>query len=290
MAFRTLVIDTHSKVEYSLEYLVFRTPNSVKRVLLDEVHTIIFQSTAISITTALLSELAKRKIKVLFCDEKKNPISELSPFYGAHNSSGRIFEQLSITNESKGNVWKRIVQEKIINQATSLARKQKIEASNQLKQYVLEVEEHDVTNREGHAAKVYFNNVFYQGFTRDDDSSLNLYLNYGYSILLSQFNRAIVSYGYLTQIGIHHKNEFNQFNFSCDLIEPFRYLVDDFVVNIAADDAEWKGKIIELLNKEVIIAGKKQTVVNAINIYCKSVFNALKSNNPDEIRFITNDY
>ena len=129
MAFRTLIIDTHSKVEYSLEYLVFRTPETIKRVLLDEVHTIIFQSTAISVTTSLLAELVKRKIKVIFCDEKKNPISELYSYYGAHNTSGRIFEQLSIKEESKGIIWKRIVEEKIKNQAISLRKKYKYDAS-----------------------------------------------------------------------------------------------------------------------------------------------------------------
>ena len=67
MAFRTLVIDTHCKLEYSLEYLVFKTVEDTKRILLDEVHTIIIQSTAVSLTTSLLSELVKRKIKVIFC-------------------------------------------------------------------------------------------------------------------------------------------------------------------------------------------------------------------------------
>lgn len=70
MAFRTVVVDTHSKLEYSLNYLVFRTPDSTKRVLLDEIHTLIVQSTAVSLTTSLIAELTKRKIKVIFCDEK----------------------------------------------------------------------------------------------------------------------------------------------------------------------------------------------------------------------------
>ena len=53
MAFRTVIIDTHSKLEYSLNYLVFRTAEEVKRVLLDEVQTIIVQSTAVSLTSSL---------------------------------------------------------------------------------------------------------------------------------------------------------------------------------------------------------------------------------------------
>ncbi len=38
---------------------------------------LIIESTAISLTTMLLSELTKHKIKVVFCDEKHNPQSEL---------------------------------------------------------------------------------------------------------------------------------------------------------------------------------------------------------------------
>ena len=64
-------------------------------------------------------------------------------------------------------------------------------------------------NREGHAAKVYFNSLFGKGFSRDDMSSVNAALNYGYGILLSNFNKEIVADGYLTQLGIKHINEYN---------------------------------------------------------------------------------
>ena len=106
--------------------------------------------------------------------------------------------------------------------------------------------------------------------------------------MLSQFNRAITSSGYLTQVGIHHKNEYNQFNLSCDLIEPFRFLIDDFVEQLN-ENGDWKEKIIEILNKEVEIDGKKQTVTNAINVYSQSVFNALENNDPSVIKFVKND-
>lgn len=178
MAFRTVIIDTHSKLEYSLNYLVFRTVESVKRVLLDEIQTLIIQSTAVSLTTSLLCELTKRKIKVVFCDEKSNPSSELIPIFGSHNSSGRLFEQLSWQQENKDLIWKRIVEEKIKNQAASLKRKGKFSEAKLLKEYQSNVEIGDATNREGHAAKVYFNNRFFPGFTRDLDCEINKYLNY----------------------------------------------------------------------------------------------------------------
>lgn len=288
MAFRTVVVDTHSKLEYSLNYLVFRTSDNVKRVLLDELHTLIIQSTAVSITSSLLSELVKRKIKVIFCDEKNNPISELTPLYGSHNSSGRIIEQISWLDEFKDIIWKRIVEEKITNQAISLYHKGKKEEYKLLIEYSKNVLPGDITNREGHAAKVYFNNRYHKGFTRDEESPINTYLNYGYTIILSQFNRCIVAGGYLTQIGIHHKNEFNQFNLSCDLMEPFRFIVDDYVESINGQ-LNWKEDMIALLSKEVEIDGKTQSIANAVAIYCSSVFAAINSGNPDKIKFAKNE-
>ena len=60
----------------------------------------------------------------------------------------------------------------------------KSEASLILENYINELEFNDASNREGHAAKVYFNALFEIGFNRRDDNPKNKYLNYGYSILL----------------------------------------------------------------------------------------------------------
>ena len=80
------------------------------------------------------------------------------------------------------------------------------EQAEMLVQYIREMKTGDISNREGHAAKVYFNALFGMDFTRSADSSVNAALNYGYGILLSYFNREIVSNGYLTQLGIFHDN------------------------------------------------------------------------------------
>lgn len=288
MAFRTVIIDSHCKLEYSLNYLIHRTNDNTAKVLLDEIQTIIVCSTAVSITTSLLCEIVKRKIKIIFCDEKSNPSSELSPFYNAHNTSGRIFEQIDWDEKKKGFLWKCIVSEKISNQAKSLRRKNKIEEAELLLEYSRNVLDQDISNREGHAAKVYFNSIYFKGFTRDDDSKINAVLNYGYTLILSTFNRCITSAGYLTQIGIHHKNEYNQFNFACDLMEPFRFVIDDIAEETAKEDM-WKDKLISLLGKEFIIDNKKQSLSNAINIYCLSVFQALRENDFSLIKFLKND-
>lgn len=66
----------------------------VRMVHLSEINTVIIDSTQVSLTSYLLCELVKRKIKVIFCDEKRNPCSELMSYYGAYNSSKKIRKQI----------------------------------------------------------------------------------------------------------------------------------------------------------------------------------------------------
>lgn len=156
-----------------------------------------------------------------------------------------------------------------------------------MRKYVEEIEYGDATNREGHAAKVYFNALFGMDFTRTEESSINAALNYGYGILLSAFNREIVLNGYITQLGLFHNNMFNQFNLGSDLMEPFRTIVDQKVRDMMPQkfEAEEKRMILEILQKEILIAGRKEYVNNAIKIYCKSVFDALSANDISLIKF-----
>lgn len=283
MGFRTVVVSSHSKLEYSLNYLVFKTVNEVKRININEIQTLIIESTSVSITSALLVELIKNKIKVIFCDEKKNPCSELIPYYGDSISYKRICEQINWDKKVMNKVWKEIIKEKIIQQASVLSKIDK-EASATLKEFAFDVVEGDITNREGHAAKYYFNRIYGDSFTRNSSDKRNIYLNYGYSLILSQINRCIVSKGYLTQLGIHHKNASNQFNLSCDLMEPFRPIVDNKVLSI--NENNFKEELIKLLTTNVLIDGQNQTLTNAINIYCNSIFSALNSGKVNQIKFI----
>lgn len=282
MPFRTVIVSSHSKLEYSLNYLVYKTVDDIKRIQLDEIHTLIIESTQVSITSALLSELMNKKIKVIFCDEKRNPVSELIPYYGDSISTRRINEQINWKQEIKDAIWQAIIKEKILNQATVLSKVDEKE-SQKLLEYAAQVEIGDITNREGHAAKVYFNRIYGDGFTRNNSDEKNIFLNYGYTILLSQFNRVITSKGYLTQLGIHHKSELNAFNFSCDLMEPFRPLIDNLVFELTQDN--YKDKLVNILNEIVIIDKQRQTLVIAISIYCSSVFKALSTSNVGEIKF-----
>ena len=289
MSWRTVVIARSAKLDYQLGYLVVRR-EEVTKIHLSEIGLLLIESTAVSLTAALLSELTKRKIKVIFCDEKRNPISELVSYYGSHDTSAKVRTQIDWTREQKAAVWTEIVTEKIRNQAEHLLYWKKEEAS-MLYQYIDEMEFGDATNREGHAAKVYFNALFGMDFTRTAENSLNAALNYGYGIILSAFNREIVANGYLTQLGLFHDNMFNPFNLGSDLMEPYRPLVDRKVKTIQPlkFEHEEKMRVLEVLQMEVLLAGRREYVGNAIKIYCRSVFDALNSGDLSLIKFYKNE-
>ena len=172
-------------------------------------------------------------------------------------------------------------QKKIINQAKHLRFLEKFEEADKMIDYAEQVELNDESNREGHAAKLYFATLFSKDWNRDCGDFYSKALNYGYTVLLSTFNREIVKMGYLTQLGIWHENQFNDFNLSCDLIEPFRPIVDRIVYSLDKDDENFKSNILKMTEQQVYISGKLMYLENAIEMYIRSVFSALNENNPD---------
>lgn len=279
------MISNVAKLDYQIGYLVVRGQETT-RIHLNEIKTLIIESTAVSMTAYLLSELTKNKVKVIFCDEKRNPSSELLPCYGSHDTSLKLRNQIKWDEIRKKEVWTQIVKEKILQQAVLLQSLSK-EEYRMLVSYAEEMEFGDETNREGHAAKVYFNAMFGKQFTRTEECPLNAALNYGYSILLSMFNREIVSNGYLTQLGLFHENMFNPFNLASDLMEPFRPIVDELVWKMEPEcfETEEKREILQMVNREVSIAGRREVLDNAVKIYCKSIFDVLEGNADAVIRF-----
>ena len=287
MSWRTIVVTNTAKLDYQLGFMVIRGEETVK-IHINEIEMLIVESTAVSFTAYLMNELIKNKVKVIFCDEKRNPSSELLPYYGSHDTSAKIRHQMEWTKENKAAIWTEIVTEKIRKQAEHLQDRFKKEAVL-LYQYIEEMAFGDETNREGHAAKVYFNALFGKDFSRTEDCPLNAALNYGYSIILLLFTREVVSNGYITQVGLFHDNMFNQFNLACDLMEPYRPIIDRFVLemNPVQFEKEEKHQMITILNKEVFVDGKKELLGKSVKIYTRSVFDALNDQDISLIKFYT---
>lgn len=289
MSWRTVVISKNAKLDYQLGYLVVRNQDVVK-IHINEIAVLIIETTSVSLTAALLCELTKKKVKIIFCDEKRNPSSELIPYYGSHDTSMKVRKQIAWSEDIKTAVWTEIVTEKIRKQAENLEHWNQGE-SELLYEYISQMEFGDATNREGHAAKVYFNALFGMDFTRTAENSINAALNYGYSLLLSTCTREITINGYITQLGLFHDNMFNPFNLASDLMEPFRPLVDNLIKKMAPEKFEHdeKMEVVKLLQKEIILAGRKEYLSNAMKLYCRSVFDALNDGDISLIKFYKNE-
>lgn len=287
MTWRTVVISKRSKLFFKMGHMVIRDfENKITKIYLKDISHVILTTTEISITAALMNEFQKQKIKLIISDEKGNPSAELTPLYNSFNSTEKIKAQIKWKKTTKQYLWQLIVKEKIKKQMYHLKAKG-LDEYKLLETYINQVRLNDKTNREAHAAKVYFNALFGKNFSRNDNSSLNACLNYGYAIILSTINRTLVSMGYLTQLGIFHDNMFNQFNLSSDIIEVWRILIDMEVCNMDYNvfDSCKKINLISILNQKIKFDGKAYFVNQAIYLYCKSIIDALNENDISLVRF-----
>lgn len=86
-------------------------------------------------------------------------------------------------------------------------------------------------------------------------------------------------HGFHTGLGIHHCSRDNPVNLSCDLMEPFRPIVDRIVYESESRPLDWdlRKKLIALTDGTCRLDGKQQTVENAIEGYTLNVLNAVKN-------------
>ncbi len=106
-------------------------------------------------------------------------------------------------------------------------------------------------------------------------------LNYGYAILLSYLSRSIVKKGLDNRISIFHKSFNNHFALACDLMEPFRPMVDYLVHKFYLENkclllTTLKAEIIKLFTKKIKINDQFDYFNNAID---KTIDSVIKNMN-----------
>ena len=98
MSWRSVIISRRSKLDYKMGYLVIRGEDT-KRVCLDEIAILVLENPAVSLTGCLMEALMEKKVRVIFCDSKRLPVSEVVPYHGSHNSSLKVRQQSAWTHE-----------------------------------------------------------------------------------------------------------------------------------------------------------------------------------------------
>lgn len=275
---RTIIVDSASELYSSDGNLMLKTEKQLYEFPIIQICTVFIASTRVNITTALINELNKQNIRMVFCDEKYNPVCEIEGYSNHTDSSGRLMDQIEYSSDIKALIWKRIVENKVDTQC-KLLDFLKIDYPDRLKEYLNEVELDDVSNREGQAARIYFNCLFGMDFIRHSFDNTNSALNYGYTILLSLVNRVLSLHGYNSSLGIKHCSRSNPFNLSCDLMEPFRPFIDWIVFKNKDRELDWeyKKELIAINYMPVLYDNKKTELCIAVENYVLTVLKALKN-------------
>ena len=278
MGWRTVIVNTHSKLSYKNNHLIFKDATRTEMIHLSEVDILLLETTDIVLSTMLIKRLVDENILVIFCDDKRLPTAHLMPYYARHDSSLQLSRQIDWEEAVKAEVWTHIISQKILNQSIYLSECGFIKKSQSVMNLYHSLELFDPSNREGHSARIYFNTLFGNDFNRELDNEINTSLDYGYTLLLSMFAREVVLSGCMTQLGLKHANQFNQFNLASDIMEPFRPIIDQIVYeNRNHSFVKIKRELFTIFSDTFQYNNKEMYLTNIVSDYTKKVIKALNN-------------
>lgn len=257
---RSLVLSSAVALSLKNRQLVITykdVPDDKRTVPIEDIGCVLIENQMTSITMPLINALADANVVLIVCDDKSMPNAMLQNLNGNTTQGETLRNQINAGEVMKKQLWKQIIEAKIHNQSLLLNKLGK--DGNKLKPMYTNVKSGDADNREGLAARLYWQEMFGENFVRDrNQGGINTLLNYGYSILRAGVARSIISSGLFPAIGIFHHNRSNAFPLVDDIMEPYRQYVDVIVYSLYN-----KGMVT--LNQQV-----KGTLINVL--YCDTQF------------------
>ncbi|MBV6541120.1 type II CRISPR-associated endonuclease Cas1 [Ursidibacter maritimus] len=292
MTWRSIFISQGGKLSLKQNQMLIQQDGNEFTVPLEDIAIVVAESREIVITIPLLSAFGLYGITFLTCDEQFLPCGQWLPFNQYHRQLKTLKLQLETSVPQKKQLWQKIVQQKIRNQAKVLSICNFHTESARLLKMAMQVKSGDKDNLEAQSAVIYFQTLFGKGFKRtEDENRVNSALNYSYTVMRSAVARALVLYGWLPQIGLFHHSELNAFNLADDFIEPFRPLVDLLVVDLANKDKLsfnlspiLKQRLIKVLNYQLLFKQEKVNTLTAIERTISTFQSALSQRNADLLK------
>lgn len=281
---RTLVFSNPVRLSLRNRQLVLAykdDPENTTTVPIEDIGVVVVENQQVSVTLPLLNALTENEVQVVFCNASGMPSSMLLGFEGNNLQGETLRNQMSCGEVLKKQLWKQIVESKIRNQSRLLDKVGQEGAC--LRPYYSNVKSGDADNREGSAARIYFQRLFGADFVRDRTlPGINALLNYGYTILRAAVSRAIVSSGLFPAIGLFHHNRSNAFPLADDLMEPYRPFVDEAVYDLLMQGSmeltkDAKAKLIMVLYADTefenvnrpLSVGLSMTTSSLVRCYAK---------------------
>ncbi|WP_411954624.1 type II CRISPR-associated endonuclease Cas1 [Alkalibacillus sp. S2W] len=258
-------------------------------VPLNDIFAVVIEDLSCKLSSRLMVELSKHNILVLLCNQQYLPECFIQPVSGHFGQYKQMMKQLNWSDEVKDIIWSGIIKQKVENQKVIMRKHvvepHRIEKLDNLQQSIVAGDEHNI---EGQAARIYFNSFFDEQYTRDNDDYIeNAALNYGYTIIHSAIARTIVAKGLIPGLGIHHIGERNPHNLASDLIEPFRPIVDHYVIKHPPEGyltKDYRIQLINLLHAKVQTDQKQHTIIRSIELFVNSLFDAFETGESQKLK------
>lgn len=200
-----------------------------------------------TISSAALATCAFWNIDVLIMTQRGNPVAVVRSLKDDSHVKTRICQYESLTNGKGIQIARQIVLGKIQGQDYIL-RKYGFRQHDlmRLKETVADVQSENlkaIRNRlitiEGHATARYFEQIFQlmpkaisieKRRTFKAYDGINNTFNLAYTVLKWKVYRAIIKAKLEPYLGYLHSEQFGKPSLVCDLMELYRYLIDDFVI------------------------------------------------------------
>ncbi len=255
-------------------------------VPLDDVGVLLLSAQSVTVTKHVLNALSEQDSITILCGKNYVPQSMVCPVANHYLFAKVVKTQIQASVPFNKKIWKQIIIQKIRNQALVLELCGKEEGAGYLRKISGTVKSGDTDNKEGYAAKLYWKYLFGDGFVRDRYAGgINSLLNYGYAIIRASMARAICASGLLPALGIHHRNNLNQFCLVDDMFECYRPMVD-YKVYLLTQGSQLevtptvKKELAEILWIKVSTSNGYSPVFQSMHYMANSYVKALDSGEP----------
>ncbi len=286
MSYKKLLVTSPCSLNIKDNQLCYKKDGKELNFSLEDVEVVVMENNQSSITSLALAKLAESNIAFFTCNDYHMPNGVLTPFFNSARAAETTYAQVSMKRNLADRLWQQIIIYKLTNQAEVL-KKLKNHSYAKLKNLAKTVKTGDEGNKEGIGAKIYWQEILGRNITRRHENKINKALNYGYAILKGIIARDLAMAGFIPTIGLHHSNKLSQDNLTFDILEPYRPILDNHILNNIEHlkvegnelNPQEKLKILEFLDINCSLNKQRIKISDATKLTISSLLNSIKENN-----------
>jgi CRISPR-associated protein Cas1 len=274
-----------TRLSVARRQLVIERAEQPKATLpIEDIGILIVDDRRASYTQSVFTELLAAGATVMVTGPDHLPAGMMLPLDVHHVQTERHRAQVEASEPARKQIWRALVAAKLSQQGCVLDLFSPL--PNGLGEMAKRVRSGDPDNLEAQGAQRYWPLLFGKDFRRDREAAgINAALNYGYAVVRAAAARAIVASGLIPSLGVFHKNRGNPFCLADDLFEPYRPYVDWRVKLLtlenstppSLDDRPTRATLLSLFNETILVGGRRQPLLLALQASAASLCRALTS-------------